>query len=130
MKIGDLALIANCPVETIRYYERAGVLPPPERAHNNYRTYGAAHVERLRFIRHCRLLDMSLDEIRQLLHFRDAPASACGEVNHIIDRHLDDVRNRIAQLQSLEQNLAALRSRCAHERTAADCGILQELNHS
>ena len=66
MRIGELARRTDCPVETIRYYERAGVLPPPARTDANYRAYGSGHVDRLRFIRHCRSLDMTLDEVAVL----------------------------------------------------------------
>ena len=75
MKIGELARIAMTQVETIRYYERAGLLPETARSEGNYRIYAEAHVERLSFIRNCRNLDMTLDEIRVLLRFRDAPSS-------------------------------------------------------
>lgn len=81
MKIGDLAKLTQTQVETIRYYEREGLLPEPDRTEGNYRIYGAAHADRLAFIRHCRNLDMTLDEIRQLLRLKDDPASDCGDVN-------------------------------------------------
>ena len=67
MKIGELAKITDCQVETIRYYEREGLLPQAPRSESNYRIYGAEHTERLGFIRHCRSLDMTLEEIRVLL---------------------------------------------------------------
>ena len=67
MKIGELATLTNTQIETIRYYEREGLLAEPRRSEGNYRIYGSAHAERLSFIRHCRGLDMTLDEIRVLL---------------------------------------------------------------
>ncbi len=73
MKIGDLAKATDCAVETIRYYEREKLLPEPARSEGNYRMYTQAHVERLTFIRNCRTLDMTLDEIRSLLQLRDSP---------------------------------------------------------
>ena len=76
MKIGELAQSARCSVETVRYYEKEGLLPAPERGQNNYRIYGTAHVERLRLIRNCRALDMTLEEIRVLL--MAAPLGAQG----------------------------------------------------
>lgn len=130
MKIGELATKTGCPVETIRYYERSGLLPEPARSAGNYRVYGAAHQERLAFIRHCRLLDMSLDEVRRLLHFRDSPAEACDEVNAMLDCRLADVRTRIASILVLEEQLVALRSHCSQTRQAAQCGILHELDHA
>ena len=128
MKIGELAAATGCPIETIRFYERSGLLNAPGRSTGNYRVYGPEHEERLNFIRHCRLLDMSLDDVRHLLHFRDSPDAACGQVN-ALDHHIADVRARIAALRALEDQLAALRAQCQQDKQAAECGILQELNH-
>lgn len=129
MKIGELAAATGCPIETIRYYERSGLLAAPGRSAGNYRVYGADHQERLAFIRHCRLLDMSLEEVRRLLHFRDSPQEGCGEVDAMLDNHLADVRARIASMQKLEVELADLRSRCNQAHQAAQCGILHGLIH-
>ncbi|TFW07155.1 Cd(II)/Pb(II)-responsive transcriptional regulator [Oxalobacteraceae bacterium OM1] len=127
MKIGDLAKRTGCQVETVRYYEKEGLLPPPGRSEGNYRLYDGAHVERLQFIRHCRSLDMTLDEIRSLLHFRDAPDENCGAVNLILDRHIGHVVQRIAELEALKEQLVTLRSQCRTTDAARDCRILQEL---
>lgn len=127
LKIGELARQANCPVETIRFYEQQELLPPPARSTSNYRLYTAAHVERLQFIRHCRSLDMSLDEIRSLLRFRQAPEESCAEVNQLLDRHVEQVAERIGELQALQQQLQDLRSQCSRAQAAKDCGILQKL---
>jgi DNA-binding transcriptional MerR regulator len=91
MKIGELANLTQTQVETIRYYEREGLLPETARTGGNYRIYGDAHAARLSFIRHCRGLDMTLDEIRILLHFKDAPSENCGEVNALLDEHIGHV---------------------------------------
>lgn len=127
MKIGELANQAGCSVETVRYYEKEGLLPEPLRTSGNYRDYSDRHVESLLFIRHCRALDMSHEEIRQLLHWRDHPLEPCGEVNALIDRHILHVTERIRSLQSLESQLKALRTRCNAEHEVERCGILQEL---
>ncbi|MBO3274800.1 Cd(II)/Pb(II)-responsive transcriptional regulator [Pseudomonas schmalbachii] len=127
MKIGELARITGCPVETIRYYEREGLLPEPARSEGNYRQYDASHVERLSFIRHCRSLDMTQDEIRILLGLRDSPQADCGTANRLIDEHLHHVEVRIAELQSLRQQLTDLRARCSGTGNSEDCGILREL---
>ena len=95
MRIGDLAESTGTAVETIRFYEREGLIPAAQRADNNYRVYTAAHAERLAFIRHCRNLDMTLDEIRTLLRLRDAPSQDCGEVNALLDEHIGHVTHRI-----------------------------------
>jgi len=98
MKIGELALAAQTQVETIRYYEREGLLPQAPRSEGNYRIYGPEHVERLAFVRHCRSLDMTLDEIRVLLRFKDEPQAECGEVNALLDEHIGHVATRIREL--------------------------------
>lgn len=126
MKIGELAKVSGLAVETIRFYEREGLLPTAARTAANYRIYGAAQRDRLLFIRQCRGLGMSLDEVRELLQARDTPAPTCAEVNHLIDRHLAHVRERLAELQALEAQLGALRAQCASD-TADRCGILQSL---
>lgn len=129
MKIGELARRIGCRVVTIRYYEREGLLPEPVRSEANYRLYGEAHVERLAFIRHCRALDMTLDEIRALLACHDHPHRPCREADALIDAHLDHVAARIAQLQALERSLQALRARCREPGSAGECGILDALAH-
>ena len=127
MHIGELARRTGIQVETIRYYEREGLLPEPARSDGNYRVYGPGHFEQLQFIRHCRSLDMSLDEVRTLLRLRNSPADGCGDVNTLLDEHLGHVTRRIKELKGLERELKALRARCASESDAAHCGILSEL---
>ncbi len=127
LKIGELAERTGCLVETIRYYERKGLLPVPARSEGNYRLYGDAHAERLQFIRHCRSLDMTLDEIRVLLGFRDAPDENCGEVNLLLDKHIGHVADRIDELTRLQCQLQELRKMCGASQAAKDCGILQGL---
>lgn len=128
MKIGELAKAAGAQVETIRYYEREGLLPLALRSDGNYRVYDAAQVERLAFIRHCRSLDMTLDEIRLLLRFKDAPQEDCAEVNALLDEHIGHVATRIRELRQLERQLKALREQCATSQDAANCGILNGLS--
>lgn len=127
MKIGALARRTGCAVETIRYYEREGLLPAPARSEGNYRVYGQTEVERLTFIRNCRGLDMTLEEIRQLLELRDGSGQNCGDVTALVDAHIEHVRARIASLQALQEHLVALRRQC-HGPEAAACEILQQLN--
>lgn len=127
MKIGDMAAATQTPVETIRYYEREGLLPAAPRSAGNYRLYGPEHVERLAFVRHCRALDMTLDEIRALLRLRDAPQAGCGEVNALLDAHIGHVAERIRALRRLEKQLEALRAQCTGEGDTKPCGILAGL---
>lgn len=131
LRIGELARMTGCLVETIRFYEREGLLPQPARSDGNYRLYGALHVERLAFIRQCRALDMTLDEIRTLLRLRDAPHETCEGVNALLDEHIGHVATRIAQLKRLQGQLKQLRDMCpAAGQAARDCGILQGISSS
>ncbi|KHL73157.1 HTH-type transcriptional regulator ZntR [compost metagenome] len=125
MKIGELAKATDCAVETIRYYEREQLLPEPARTDGNYRLYTQAHVERLTFIRNCRTLDMTLDEIRSLLRLRDSPAGSCDSVNALIDEHIEHVQARIDGLVALQEQLVELRRRCSAQ--GEECAILQRL---
>ena len=130
MKIGELAKASSTPVETIRFYEREGLLAAPPRTGANYRDYGAEHVERLTFIRHCRSLDMALDEIHTLLRFKAAPLDNCAGVNALLDDHIGHVAARIRELKSLERQLKALREQCPAAQSAGECGILHALSDS
>lgn len=130
MKISELAKAAHTQSETIRYYEREGLLPEPARTAANYRSYDSSHLERLAFIRHCRSLDMTLDEVRTLLHFKDAPEENCAGVNGLLDAHVGHVVQRIKELKALEKELRALRLQCASSQPTADCGILEGLEQA
>lgn len=125
MKIGELAAAAKTAVETIRYYEREGLLPEPARTESNYRSYGDQHLQRLSFIRSCRSLDMTLDEIRALLRFKEDPTGNCLAVNELIDEHVEHVAERIRELKRLQAELKELRSQC--DAAGAACGILESL---
>ena len=120
MKIGELARATGTQVETIRYYEREGLLPEPARTEGNYRIYGDEHAERLLFIRQCRSLDMTLDEVRVLLRFKDVPAENCGEVSMLLDEHIGHVAARIRELKVLEKELRTLREQCASMLTPTE----------
>lgn len=127
IKIGELATRTGATVETIRYYEKERLLPKPARSQGNYRLYNEAHFERLQFILHCRTLDMTLDEVRTLLQYRDKPDENCGEVNVLLDEHIDAVETRMEELIQLKQHLLALRQKWASEALAESCGILHAL---
>lgn len=128
MKIGELAKITGTAVETVRFYEREGLLPAARRSAGNYRLYDDSHVRRLAFIRQCRSLDMALDEVRELLGFKDQPDSDCGRVNRLLDDHIDHVVRRVRELGALEQELRALRARCDGPTNGPTCGILAQLD--
>ena len=126
-QIGELARAAAVPVETIRYYESLRLLPKPERAANNYRRYAQEHLDRLSFIRHCRALDMSIEEIKQLLRVRDRPDADCREANVVLDEHIEHVGRKLEDLKRLKRQLIALRRKCRTASRGADCGILAGL---
>ena len=128
MQIKALSAATGVDVETIRYYERQGLLPAPARQANGYRDYGQPQLERLAFIRHCRALDMPLADVRALLAaLDDAPGADCGEVNVLLDQQLARVRARLASLRALEKQLRRLRTACSGQPGEAGCGILHEL---
>jgi Cd(II)/Pb(II)-responsive transcriptional regulator len=127
MRIGALARRTHCPAETIRYYEREGLLPPPARTTGNYRLYGHGHLERLSFIRNCRSLDMTLAEIRTLLRLRDAREADRHAAHVLLDEHISHVATRIAELQQLTRQLRALRRQCQFAHPQKDCAILDGL---
>jgi Cd(II)/Pb(II)-responsive transcriptional regulator len=130
MKIGQLAAATGTQADTIRYYEREGLLPSAARTEGNYRVYDQEHVQRLAFIRHCRCLDMTLEEIRVLLKYKDAPQEDCGAVDRLLDEHIGHVVARIGELKALEKELRTLRAGCTTDRTAAECGVLGGLERA
>lgn len=127
MKIGELADAAKCSTETIRFYEREGLLPKAARTAGNYRSYGIEHLERLRVIRNCRALDMAHEEIRALLALMDTPPERCGDVNALLDEHIGHVDARIEELLQLKRQLSSLRQQCQTEQGLDTCGILRGL---
>lgn len=104
------------------------MLPEPSRTSGNYRLYSEEHVERLRFIRHCRTLDMALDEVRTLLQYRDMPTEDCGDVNALLDQHIHAVEVRMDELMQLKEHLVVLRQKCTSAKPTESCGILQALS--
>lgn len=124
MKIGELSAKAGCDVQTVRFYEREGLLEAPEREASGYRRYAGKHLQRLQFIRHCRSLDIPLAEIRDLLAFAAAPAHSCAGVNALLDEHIATVQQKLKALSSLEQQLLALRRQCDGD-ASHPCGILE-----
>lgn len=127
MRIGELGQATGVDSETIRYYERAGLLPPAARRANGYRAYGDVHLERLAFIRHCRALDMPLADVRRLLDYLDRPRNDCADVNRLIDEQLARVHARLKSMRALERQLGQLRARCDAGHATTECGILHEL---
>lgn len=125
-RIGELANETGCQVETIRYYERIGVLPRAPREANNYRVYGDRHRRRLLFIRRMRNLGFPLEEIRGLLRVIDGGDYTCAEVQALGESHLAAVRLKIADLRRIETALGDLVGRCSGAETP-DCSMLEAL---
>ncbi len=130
MKIGELAQRSGCDIETIRYYEKAGVMAAPPRTAGGYRDYAHGHLERLRFIRQCRALAMGLGDIRALIALQDEPAAGCQSVNALVDHHIDNIDAQLASLQQLREQLVGLRRQCAGPGVMAECAILRGLSSS
>ncbi|SDB71662.1 Cu(I)-responsive transcriptional regulator [Belnapia rosea] len=126
LTIGALAKATGTKVETIRWYERAGLLAIPDRTSGNYRTYTAAHLNRLSFIRRARDLGFSLDQIRTLLDVAEQQDRSCETVDAIAREHLEEVNRKIAALQALGRELDAIIGQCRHGRVS-ECRIIEAL---
>jgi DNA-binding transcriptional MerR regulator len=124
--IGELARPTGTKVETIRYYERIGLLPAPARTVGNYRAYTRQHLERLNFIRRGRNLGLSLDQVRQLLRLADDPDQPRTEVGRIARQHLVEVERKLADLSALATELRRLIERCSRG-AVAECRVIEAL---
>ena len=125
----ELAKRTGCNLETIRYYEKIGMMPDPPRTRAGYRVYDAEHVSRLKFILRARELGFSIEETRGLLDLVDGGDQSCAEVKERTERHLADVRAKIADLKRVEKVLSATAGRCSGEEVP-DCPILETLESS
>ena len=130
MRIGELAGRTGCQPQTIRFYEAEGLLQPPERGVNNYREYEHAQEARLAFILRCRSLDMTHDEIRELLRLQDDPGTPCEEVNTLLEEHGRHVAARISELKALQRQIQDIRNACAGGGCIGECGALESLRRN
>ena len=130
MKIGELAHRGACSVETVRFYEREGLLESPARDTNGYRCYTGTHLVQLNFIRHCRSLGMGLPDVRRLRSLQAHPELGCDEINQLIESQIERVHQQIRSLHLLEQQLHALRDACHANTNVAECGILRNLEQA
>ena len=126
LTIGKLALATDTSVETVRYYERIGLMPAPPRTPSGYRMYSATSVERLRFIRHARELEFSLAEVGRLLRHRDGVPD-CGEIAEITARRAASIGEELERLNRAYDDLAALRERCDGQTDGDACGFLEAM---
>ncbi|MBT8207209.1 MAG: heavy metal-responsive transcriptional regulator [Acidimicrobiia bacterium] len=120
MLIGQLADALEIPTRTIRFYERKGLLPEPQRADNGYRVYDDATLARLRFIRTAQAAGLTLAEIASIIHVRDDGTAPCSHVDSLLETKLAEVRHRRRQLAALESELALLLDR-SRQLDPADC---------
>lgn len=125
--ISDIAKKTDLSTDTIRFYEKRGLIQPNFRASNQYRYYGEEALKRLIFIKRCRALGMSLKEIEYLIQLEQNPEQDCCEVNQMIDQHLIDISNKIKELQLFKQQLMTLRESCNTPTTINHCQILKTL---
>lgn len=130
MRIGELAKVTGVSVETIRFYEAEGLLPEPRRGLNNYREYAMLHRERLQFIRHCRSLDMSLDDVKVLLQMTHEGDSQAHAAHRLVESQIAKVDERIRELNVLKKHLQELQSHCNGHHQGKACGILVSLGAS
>ncbi|WP_254695134.1 helix-turn-helix domain-containing protein [Leisingera sp. NJS201] len=121
-----MAKATGCNLETIRYYEKTGMMPDPPRTAAGHRIYGQSHVQRLRFILRARELGFAIDEIKGLLGLVDGGTQTCGEVKALTERHLSDVRRKIEDLRRIEKVLAATAGQCSGE-DVPECPVLEAL---
>lgn len=124
--IGVLSKRTGCHVETIRYYERIGLLPSPPRSHGGHRLYDTDHLRRLVFVRRGRALGFSLEEIRELLNLADADGVVCRQVRERTLAQVSVVRDKIAELQRIEGTLVEMAALCDDDQRP-DCPIIDRL---
>ena len=122
----DLARATGCNLETIRYYEKIGIMPDPPRSAKGYRSYDNAHVKRLKFVMRSRDLGFSLEEVRGLLGLVDDRSRTCADVQLIAEDHLTDVQAKIADLQRIERVLSDTVARCTGD-AAPECAVIDAL---
>lgn len=127
LSIGALSRRTGCSIQTIRHYERIGVMPQPRRTGGNQRRYTAQHLDRLNFIRHARELGFSLEQIRELLTLADYPDQSCAEIDRIARTNLAAIESRLRRLELLRHELQRMASACRGGRVA-DCRVIRVLS--
>jgi MerR family copper efflux transcriptional regulator len=128
LTIGQVAKSACVNVETVRYYERRGLLPEPPRRSSGYRSYAPDAVRRIRFIRHAQQLGFSLQEVSDLLRLRVDPETSCRVVRHRADAKIVDIERKIEDLQSMRQALMTLAETCRGDGPISECPFLDALD--
>lgn len=129
LRIGQVAAGASVNVETVRYYERTGMLAPPARSATGYREYDAEAVRRIRFIKHAQALGFSLKEIRDLLALRVRHGAACGAIEKQTRKKITLIDEKLRELTALRRTLKALVASCEARKTTAECPVLATLEN-
>ncbi|SEL82637.1 Cd(II)/Pb(II)-responsive transcriptional regulator [Colwellia chukchiensis] len=128
MKIGELSKTSGCSIQTIRYYEKEGLLSEPERTEGNFRLYDVTVLKQLEFVKHCRSLDISLIDIKRLIDLKNKPEESCSSVNALIAQQLALVNKRMKELKALKNELQQMASTCNSDNTIEGCGIIKSLD--
>lgn len=127
MKIGQLSKISGCSIQTIRYYEKEGLLNLPSRSEGNFRLYDDRALRELEFVKHCRSLDIPLADIKTLLELKNKPEESCSSINNLIANQLELVNQRIKELKTLKSELQIMKKACSSDNTVEKCGIMRTL---
>ena len=130
LRIGEVARRAGVSVETLRYYERQGILPAPPRRESSYRSYPPETVDVIRFIKRAQALGLSLRDVQELLGLRGRPRAGMGRVRRVIEAKRTGIEGQIRELQALKASLDALLGRCDGGGPVASCPIIAHLNGS
>jgi MerR family copper efflux transcriptional regulator len=127
MRIGHLAGKAGVAVDTVRYYERQGLLPPPARRPSGYRDYGEDELQQLRFVRRCKALGFTLEETRELLRLNADPRADRAEVRALAERRIADVEAKLRELQAVRDSLSGLAAACSGHGSLEGCPIIHRV---
>ncbi|MXO68384.1 heavy metal-responsive transcriptional regulator [Pelagerythrobacter marinus] len=126
MRIGELARATGTSVETIRYYEREGIIPAADRADNNYRDYSPEHLATLTFVRRARGLGFSMAQVRALLALSADADTPCADVDRMVQSQIEEVDRRIGDLEAMRAQLSGMLAACGGRRIG-DCGVVESL---
>lgn len=125
--IGQIARRSRVNIETLRYYERRGLLPNPPRRESGYRNYPPEAIERIRFIKHAQTVGFTLKEIKELLSLRVDPKTTCSEIKKRAEMKISEVEGKIRALQTMKSALVRLKGSCKGRGPSSDCPILDAL---
>ena len=129
LRRGELARRAGCNIETVRYYERIGLMPNPPRSENGFRSYEERHLTRLTFIRRARELGFTLEEVQDLLRLVDGGHYTCAQVQELALRHTDDIQRKINDLHRMQRALKEMSAQCSGEEVPK-CPIIELLSET